>query len=718
MSEQNKENAQNFENVMIDENFFAEFPHPTYEEWVKVAEKALKGAPFEKMMVTKTYEGIDLQPIYLMDSMEKLKHVDSLPGFPGYARGTNPLGYVTEPWHIAQESDQILPQELNEVVLSQLERGGSSANIVVDQLTRRGQDFSKEAAPEELDGASISSLQDLSTALSGVDLEKTPVHIFAGEASLGLTGMYVALAKSQGKVLQELKGCIGADPLGVLAKEGKLQSSLEQLFDQMAEVTAWAKDNTPELQTILVQGHPYHDGGGSAIQEVAFALATAIRYINELQNRGLTIDEIAPKIRFSFSVGTNFFMEIAKLRAARVLWSQVVHAFGGNTEAQKMVIHARTSAYTKTVYDPYVNMLRTTTESFSSVIGGIDSLHVSCFDEAIRPSDEFSRRIARNTQIVLQEECNLTQPVDPAGGSWYIENLTAIVGEKSWAILQEIEGQGGIEEALIKSIPQEEIAKVAKERFQNLSKRKDVIVGTNMYPNVLEELLEVPEVDYQQIAATRIRDLEQYRADVDSVECQVAMDKLQENLADFENVIAAFFNGATLGEVTALKARGEGLEIEPVKIGRISEGFEKLRMATENYKKETGKNVQVFLANMGNIPQHKARADFSTAFFEVGAFEILKNEGFQTVEEAAQAALESEAPVVVICSTDKTYPELVPPLAKLIKAGNPAIKLFLAGRPAPEMKDVYAEAGVDDYIHVTADCYGIITAIQKERGVI
>lgn len=717
---ENNENTKKQTLADIDESFFSEFTVPTYEEWVKLAEKALKGAPFEKMMITKTYEDIDLQPIYTAKDTEDLNIPNVMPGASPYHRGVGDLGYIQEAWRIAQECDQISPEDFNDALKVQLDKGCSEINMVLNELTLEGKNINnKEVEKVAEAGLVLTTLDDMNTALSEVDIEKYPIQIFAGASAFSILAMYKALFKSQGRDIANAKGCIGADPIGVLAKNGKLESSLENLYDQMATTIKWTNDNSPNLKTILIQGHSYHNAGASAIHEMSYVFATAINYIREMQNRGLEIDVIAPKIHFSFSVGTNFFMEIGKIRAARTLWSQIVSAFGGNEESQKMTLHCRTSGYNKTVYDPYVNMLRTTTESFSAVVGGIDSLHVSYFDEAIKPSDEFSRRISRNTHVVLQEECNLTQPIDPSGGSWYIESLTRIISEKTWEKLQEIEKLGGMLEALKQGLPQKDCSKVAEKRFTNLSKRKDVIVGVNMYPNMAEEKLPVPEKDYVALVEKMTQQLEEYKNDIDMEEKNNKINKLKEHKKYCLGCTSTtFLVGATLEEVKDIIDVKAELIVKPLEIHRISEKFESIRKATESYKEFAGKNVKVFLANIGPIPQHKGRADFSTGFFEVGAFEVLNNDGFEDIEDAAQAAADSGAEVAVICSSDSVYPEVVPPLAKRIKELKPDIRLFLAGKPAPEMKDTYTKAGVDDYVHVGADVYKIITTIQKERGVI
>ncbi len=423
---------------------FNEFPPTPYEEWRKVVDKFLKGAPFEKRLVTKTYENIDLQPMYRQEDIEGLPHLDSLPGFAPYLRGTSPLGYVASSWDVAQELPYPTPAAFNEALRADLARGQNAVNLVLDRPTLAGVDADQaEADDVGKGGLSVSSVADLAQALDGVDLESTPIYIQASTSALTFTALLAALAKQQGKSLAKARGAIGMDPLGQLARDGRLPRDLDGIYAVMAQLAAWAKANAPQLQTITVQGGPYHNGGASTTQELAFALATAVDYVRAMQAHGLGIDDIAPRIRFSLSMGPNFFMEIAKFRAARLLWSRIVEAFGGNMCSQSMSIHARTALFNKSKLDPYANMLRTTTESFSAVLGGVQSLQVTPFDEVFGLPDEFSRRIARNTQILLATEGQLRHVVDPAGGSWAVEWLTDQIGpEDLGAMFQAVEKQG------------------------------------------------------------------------------------------------------------------------------------------------------------------------------------------------------------------------------------------------------------------------------------
>ena len=519
-----------------------------------------------------------------------------------------------------------------------------------------------------------------------------------------------------------MKGLVGADPIGVWAKDGALHMSLDTAFDEMAHTVVWAKDQAPELKTVLVSGDVYANGGANDVQEVAYALATAVCYVRQLAQRNIDIHTIAKSMMFTFSLGANFFMEIAKLRALRVLWARIMEAFGAGESDRAVHVHGRTSAFTKTVYDPYVNLLRNTTQAFSGVVGGLNSLEVSPFDQPIRKSDEFSRRIARNIQVMLQTEFELRQPVDPVGGSWYVETLAAELCEKIWDEFQTIESKGGIIAALKEGYPQAQVKTILNERFKNLAFRKDVAVGNNMYANMTEELLDPKPENQETLRQKRVAHLEEYLATADSEAVVKAQSTLEASTTEPGALIGLIELGAlqkmTMRQIRkALDAGDISSEtIEPITAHRWTEQFEALRMRTENYKQRTKDNVKVFLANMGPIPQHKPRADFSTGFFEVAAFEVIKNDGHETTADAAKAARESGADVVVICSTDDTYPELVPPLAKELKETMPNVTVILAGAPSKDLEPVYREAGVDDFISVRANCYAILNTLQDKKG--
>lgn len=697
---------------------FDEFTPPTDEEWKVACEALLKGAPFEKVMFTKTYEGITFDPMYTRKHTEDILPKASYPGMGDYLRGTNVSGYVGKPWGIAQSCDETLPKENNELLKFEVEKGSTVYNVRLDKATLLNKDV-KDAEKVGDDGCSVTTLDDIHTLLDGLKLDEYPLYIYAGASALPMLAGVAAKFNACGKKLAKLTGFVGADPIGQLVENGQNYASLDQLYDEMAETAKWAIKNAPSLRTIMVRDDVFSRGGASDVQDTAYVLAIAVEYIRQLMKRGLTIKEAASQIFFGISMGANFFMQIAKLRASRPIWANIIKAFGGDEEDMAMHVHGRPALFFKTVFDPYVNMLRNTTEIFSGVVGGLDSYENEPFDEPIRKGDVFSRRIARNVQVMLQEEFGLLQPIDPSGGSWAVETLTKQIKEKIWAEFQAIEGKGGIVKALEEGYPQETIAKTLADRFKALEFRKDRIVGSNMYPNMTEELLDKREEDQAALKKQRQADIDAYLSDMDDThkaECLKAL----KGSATVDAALKAFQAGATIGEIRAALNKGGASEtLKAIAPHRWSERFEDLRMTTEAFKKaHNGDNVKVFLANMGPIPQHKARADFSTSFLQVGEFDVELNNGFKTTDEAAAAAKESGADVAVICSTDKTYPEIVPDLAPKLRAALPNATIYLAGAAPKDLEPVYREAGVDDFISVKANCYEILRFLQKKKGMI
>ena len=704
--------VENFPDVPLDE-----FTPPTDEEWKAACEALLKGAPFEKKMFTKTYEGITFDPMYTRKHTEDILPKGVMPGMGDYLRGVDAAGYIGKPWGIAQACDETLPAENNELLRHEHDKGATIYHIVLDTASRAGVDARQAEAVGDT-GTSVTTVEDMHVLLTGLDLAKFPLYVYAGANAVPLLALVAAARRASGEDMAEVRGIVGADPIGALAADGKLPASLDAHYDSLAAAARWATVNAPHLRTVFVRSDVYSNGGANDVQEVASVLATATAYLRALCERGLTIDEAASQIAFAFSMGANFFLQIAKLRAVRPLWAQIVGAFGGSAEAQKMRIHARPALFFKTIYDPYVNMLRNTTEIFSGVVGGIDSFESAPFDEPIRKGDEFSRRIARNVQIMLQEEFGLLQPIDPAGGSWAVETLTRQMKEKIWAEFQRIEKEGGIVAALRAGSLQESVAAVLAARFKNADLRRDRIVGNNMYPNMTETLLETRAEDTAALKAQRTADIDAYLSDIDVKHRDEALTSLRQ-AHSVDNAVEAALAGATIAELMTAVTEGNGAEtVTAIAPHRWSERFEALRQRTEEYKAEKNDNVKIFLANMGPIPQHKARADFTTGFLQVGAFEVLGNDGFKTVEEAADAARASGADAVVICSTDATYPEIVPALAPKLHEVLPKARVFLAGAAPKDLLETYKEAGIDEYISVRANCYEILESLQKQKGMI
>lgn len=698
----------------------AEFPPVTYDDWRKQVEAELKGAPFDKKMLMGTYEGISLKPIYRREDIARLAHVDSFPGFAPFVRGARASGYLKEPWDVSQEITCASPSAFNQAARNSISRGLSALNMVLDHATRSGQD-PDWAPPEDVGcgGLSIASLGDLDRALDGVDLEKISLLVRSGASAMPFAALLLALVRQRRKDPAKLCGCIEMDPLGVLAHEGQLPQSVAGAYAEMAALTRWAADHAPQLQTICVHSRPWHESGGHAVQELAFTLATGVEYLRQLGRHDLDVNVVAPRLRFAITVGVNFFPEIAKLRALRMIWARAVAVAGGEPTAQKLSLHVRTSQWNKTVCDPYNNLLRATVESFAGVLGGCDSLQVGAFDEVIRPPDEFSLRIARNTQLVLQKECNLDHVVDPAGGSWYVEALTAELATRAWALFQSVEKLGGMEAALRAGFPQQAVAATAAEKLKAVTRRRDSIVGVNQYANPKEQPLTRPVVDAKAFHKRRAQQVASHRTSLDDAENQIALDKLAQVLdfqgaAMFEACVAAVSAGATLGEITrAIRINdAPSVPITPVRLTRAAVPVEQLRAATGRQPE----CPQVFLCCMGSLKEYKARADFSRGFFNVGGYEMADTAGYQTPEAAVEAFARSRARIAVICSTDDNYPALVPPLAAGLRAAKPDAVIVLAGSP-PDQVEAHKKSGVDEFIHLRADAVEVLARIHAKLGI-
>lgn len=706
---------------MNKETLFQSFPVPTYEQWREAAEKSLKGAAFDAKLLTKTYEGITLQPIYRQDDVEKLAHIHATPGEAPYLRGTKAAETKdAHTWEVCQEIVAADAAAFNRMARYDLERGQTMLNIVLDRSTWAGLNPAADALGAVNDrGLSLFRREDVDTAFAEIDLEIVPLYVDVGPFALPFLSLLLAHADAKGRKRSKLRGCIGADPLGAIVTTGTLPYPLAIAYDGMASTARWAARNAPMLKTILVQGHPYHDAGASAVQELAYALSTGVEYVQAMLERGLDIEEIAPQIQFAFSVGSNSFMEIAKIRAARMLWTSIIDSYGGSPHAKKMTIHARTSAWTKTALDPHVNLLRATTEAFSAVVGGADSLHVSAFDEAIQPAGEFSRRIARNTQLILKQEAHLGKVTDPAGGSWYVEWLTDEVAKKAWDMFLQVEEQGGMLQALLGGEPQAQVEKVAGKKAEDIASRKKRIVGTNMYANPQERPEQAAPLTID--PESRWGERQTLNATHDREAVAAALANLGFERSDLlEMAAGAVQAGATLGELTRamLPDNQVPLAVKPLRRHRAGESFEKLRQRAYDYEVKNGHKPTVFLANIGPVSRHKARADFAAEFFAVGGFEVLRDQHFSHAEEAARAAAASLASITVICSDDDTYPGIVPALAQEIKAEKPNMTLLLAGLPAAEQLAAYKSAGLDDCIHARSNCYEVLRDLQERIGVI
>ncbi|MDE2952389.1 MAG: methylmalonyl-CoA mutase subunit beta [Chloroflexota bacterium] len=436
---------------------FAEFDRVSREEWIAAIEKSLRGRSLDSL-TKRSYEGIDLSPVATAEDLAGIFACEGLPGQYPYLRGTRAAGYRASPWLIAQELDIPDPQAFNHALRDALANGQTA--VVLGSSPR------------------IESIGDLRIAFADIELNQRP--IFLADGARALSAYQLLRAAIGAETLAQLSGCIGYDPLHGLAQSGSAPSDI---YERMVKHVQDVQEHSPRLGCIAVRGDVYHDAGASAVQELAIALATGVAYLREMTARGLDLSQAAGKMHFFLSIGENFFMEIAKLRAIKLMWAQVARAFGGDDEAQKIRLHARCGSRNKSQLDPYTNMLRATSEAMAAAMAGVDSISVPPFDAPLGASDSFSRRIARNLQLILQDELRLTELIDPAGGAWHIEKLTDQLARAAWKIFQDIEAGGGLLAALQAETIQASIAAIAQRRQSDLAAGDALLVGVNAYLN-------------------------------------------------------------------------------------------------------------------------------------------------------------------------------------------------------------------------------------------
>ena len=704
-----------------------EFSAPSMEQWHEEVVRLLKGAPFEKKMLTDTLEGFTLQPMFTEADLEGMPSLDTLPGAPPYLRGATPLGYQQRTWDVAQEHLFPTPETFNRALKFDMNRGQNAVHLVLDAATQAGLD-PDHAQPGEVgrEGTSIASMSELDRALEGVDLESTPIYVQPGSSALPFFALLAALVRERGQELKNLRGSVGSDPIAGLAGNGSLPVSLKRSWDELALLTNWTREEAPQLRSLAARGTVWHEGGANAVQELAFTMATAVTALRKMEKRGITVENAARAMQFEFSVGSRFFIEIAKLRAARVLWHRILDVSGAGEAASSMQILARTSRYNKTQFDPHVNILRGTVETFAAIMGGSDAIHVDPFDQPLGLPSELARRIAKNTQLILREESHFDRVVDPAGGSWAVESLTHQLAEGAWKTFQEVEKQGGIRSALVTGWVQRVIAIVDEKRRDELQLRKEALVGTTHYPNPLEKLPQSNLPNYAELYAERSAKMQTARtASNDLAELEV-LESLNEVLIAeeqkvVEKVIAAAHMGATIGEFTKSLRHldDERPQVDAIRPRRAADLFERLRKSILSWRNgNSDAPPQIFLACMGPQGRYMPRLDFTRSFFNVGGFSVESDKHFDTVEQAAETAAKLGSPLVVITGTDDTYTQTVPGLAKALKALDKPPRVIVAGKPESEIMDGYLAAGVDEFIHARSNVYKTLLQLAQTIGVV
>lgn len=610
---------------------FPEFPEVTTQQWEEKIIADLKGKDYEKALVWRTNEGISVRPYYRAENLTGLDYLTHEPGRFPFVRGNK----TTNSWLIRQD---IVVGDLaaaNQKALELLGKGVNSLGFIFKNCVQL-------------------SLDDMRILLRGICLEAAEVNFVCPCSDCDLTGVFTQYIIEGPWDRNNVTASISYDPLGSLVvsgrhAEGGLEETMTRLAGQLENLSG-----LPKVRVIGVNGKIYGNSGASAVQELAFSLAQGAEYLTRLTEMGVKPDTVAGRIKFNLSISGNYFMEIAKLRAGRLLWAQIVKTFGTESDCSaRMIVHAETASFNKTVYDAHTNLLRTQTEAMSAALGGAWSVTVLPFDAMFRTPSEFSERIARNQQILLKEESNIDKVTDPAGGAYFIENLTASVAEEAWKLFLEVQEKGGYTVAALDDFIRTSVHEMARRRDLNIALRKENLLGVNQFPNFSEVLQS--ELDA-------------------SVFARPGSDNDSE-----EKVILKPYRGAA--------------------------AFEAMRYKTDQYAVKNGRPL-VFMLTIGNLAMRKARAQFACNFFAVAGFDVMDNNGFNNVEEGLEAARTAKASIVVICSSDEEYAQVVPELAH--KAGKEVI--VVAGNPACRAE--LENAGVKNFIHVRSNLLEELTKYQ------
>ena len=660
---------------------FEEFPPVPPGDWEKEITKDLKGKDISSLD-WKPYEGFTVKPFYTAGDMDGLEYLaDAAPGEFPYVRGVEG---GKNPWRIDERITAPTPGEANKLALNAIANGADSLTFICD------------VTGGTISGIPVKAASDMSKLLKKIPLEEVAVNFMAGDGAAGILALFLIEAEKRGVDFAKLTGSVEADPVGRLALTGRFPGGEAEAFRGLGILASYAAESEPSFKTILVNGGVFHDSGASAVEELAFTLASGVEYMSRLASEGLSPDTIAAQMKFSFSVGSNYFMEIAKLRAARLLWAEIAERFEpAREESKQMKLETRTSSWNKTGFDPYVNMLRGTVEAMAASIGGGEAVSVLPLDSAYRQPGEFTLRMARNTQLILKHESYLDRVKDPASGSYYIEKLTDSIAASSLELFLEVEKLGGFVEAFKVGFVQEKILKTRAARDARIAARADVFVGVNQYPNITEK---DPDITGP-VSETALKRGKK------SGEPFTSVAELTERLSQ---------KGASLGDVTPV---GDCEPVAPpLTPYRGAAAFEELRLRTVEYAKRTGESPAVYLLPIGSVSMRNARATFSANFFGCAGFRVVEGDPHEAVESAAEDALKSGACIIVICNSDAEYPNVAPEICKLVKEKKPDACVVVAGNPREHIEGLKS-AGVDDFIHARSNAAEALEKFQRLLGI-
>ncbi|MBV8978241.1 MAG: methylmalonyl-CoA mutase [Alphaproteobacteria bacterium] len=664
-------------------------------EWTALAAKELKGRPLDALTWASP-EGLAIKPLYTTADLEGLE-AGSLPGLAPYLRGVRATMYAGRPWTIRQYAGFSTAEESNAFYRKNLAGGQMGLSVAFDLATHRGYDSDHPRVAGDVGkaGVAIDSVEDMKILFNGIPLDKMSVSMTMNGAVIPVLADFIVAAEEQGVAPEKLSGTIQNDILKEFMVRNTYIYPPAPSMRIVADIIAYTAKRMPKFNSISISGYHMHEAGATAVQELAYTLADGIEYVRAAMARGLAVDEFAPRLSFFFGIGMNFFFEVAKLRAARLLWSKIMGGFGAkNPESLMLRTHCQTSGVSLTEQDPYNNIVRTAYEALAAVLGGTQSLHTNSFDEAIALPSEFAARVARNTQLILQYETQVTRVVDPLGGSYYVEALTHALGVHAQDLIDEIEAMGGMTKAVEAGIPKLAIEEAAARRQARIDKGEDVIVGVNRFEPERKDAVEVREIDNRAVRETQIARLKEVKSKRDAKKVAAALGALTQGARGDANLLELAVEAAraraTVGEVSDAMETAFGRHAAQIRAisgvyGGQYEGdneFAAIRGEVEAFAKEEGRRPRILVAKMGQDGHDRGAKIIATAFADLG-FDVDIGPLFQTPDEVAQDAIDADVHVIGVSSQAAGHKTLVPELIAALKKRDASDILVVVGGVIP-----------------------------------
>ncbi|MEQ1755886.1 MAG: methylmalonyl-CoA mutase [Micropepsaceae bacterium] len=683
------------------------FPQASLADWQKLASSELKGKPADSLTWV-TPEGIPVKALYTAADLEKLGLQNSMPGLAPFTRGVKATMYAGRPWTVRQYAGFSTAEDSNAFYRQNLAAGQMGLSIAFDLATHRGYDSDHPRVVGDVGkaGVAIDSVEDMKVLFDGIPLDKMSVSMTMNGAVIPIMANYIVAAEEQGVKTQQLSGTIQNDILKEFMVRNTYIYPPEPSMRIIADIIAYTAENMPKFNSISISGYHMQEAGATAVQELAFTLADGIAYVKAAKSKGLDIDDFAPRLSFFFAIGMNFFMEIAKLRAARQMWARIMKDLGAQKPESLMLrTHCQTSGVSLTEQDPYNNVVRTAYEAMAAVLGGTQSLHTNSFDEAIALPTETSARIARNTQLILQTETKVTHVVDPLGGSYYVEALTNALNTHAQKLIDEVEAMGGMTKAVAAGWPKLKIEEAAARRQAAVDRGDEVIVGVNKYRLESEALVDVRDIDNDKVRAQQVSRLQRIKGTRDQLKVDAALKALTEGARGSANLLALAVNAAraraTVGEISdAMEKVFSRHQAETRSISGVygaayqgDAGFESIRSEVETFAKDEGRRPRMLVVKMGQDGHDRGAKVIATAFADLG-FDVDIGPLFQTPAEVAKDAIDNDVHVIGVSSQAAGHRTLVPELsAELKKQGATDILIVVGGVIPAQDYDALKRAG-------------------------